>query len=87
MAEYNFTVLFEPAEEGDTLQEARAMAQDAIRGTLRACKRITCQFRPIGRSRKRFAFLKHPEEPTLRVALASIVRQTGYTTEEFAELL
>ena len=48
MAEYSFTVLFEPAEEGgfvvtcpalpglvtegDTMDEARAMAQDAIRG-------------------------------------------------------
>jgi antitoxin HicB len=48
MAEYKYTVLFEPAEEGgftvtcpalpglvtegDTLEEARAMAQDAIRG-------------------------------------------------------
>ena len=47
MAEYSYTVLFEPAEEGgfvvtcpalpglvtegDTLEEARAMAQDAIR--------------------------------------------------------
>jgi len=48
MVEYSYTVLFEPAEEGgftvtcpalpglvtegDTLEEARAMAQDAIRG-------------------------------------------------------
>ena len=48
--EYNYTVLFEPAEEGgfvatcpalpglvtegDTLEEARAMAQDAIRAYL-----------------------------------------------------
>lgn len=47
MVEYSYTVLFEPAEEGgfvvtcpalpglvtegDTLEEARAMAQDAIR--------------------------------------------------------
>ena len=50
MVEYNYTVLFEPAEEGgfvatcpalpglvtegDTLEEARAMAQDAIRAYL-----------------------------------------------------
>ena len=50
MAEYCYTVLFEPAEEGgfvatcpalpglvtegDTLEEARAMAQDAIRAYL-----------------------------------------------------
>ena len=50
MSEYHYTVLFEPAEEGgyvvtcpalpglvtegDTLEEARAMAQDAIRGYL-----------------------------------------------------
>lgn len=48
MAEYSYTVLFEPAEEGgfvvtcpalpglvtegDTIEEARAMAEDAIRG-------------------------------------------------------
>jgi antitoxin HicB len=50
MAEYNYTVLFEPAEEGgfvvtcpalpglvtegDTLEEAREMARDAIRAYL-----------------------------------------------------
>jgi antitoxin HicB len=50
MVEYSYTVLFEPAEEGgfvvtcpalpglvtegDTLEEARAMAQDAIRAYL-----------------------------------------------------
>ena len=50
MVEYNYTVLFEPAEEGgfvvtcpalpglvtegDTLEEAREMAQDAIRAYL-----------------------------------------------------
>ena len=50
MAEYSYTVLFEPAEEGgfvatcpalpglvtegDTLEEARRMAQDAIRAYL-----------------------------------------------------
>jgi predicted RNase H-like HicB family nuclease len=50
MTEYSFTVLFEPADEGgfvvtcpalpglvtegDTLDEAREMAQDAIRGYL-----------------------------------------------------
>lgn len=50
MTEYRYTVLFEPAEEGgfvatcpalpglvtegDTLEEAREMAQDAIRGYL-----------------------------------------------------
>lgn len=50
VSEYHYTVLFEPAEEGgyvvtcpalpglvtegDTLEEARAMAQDAIRGYL-----------------------------------------------------
>ena len=61
MAEYRYTVLFEPAEEGgfvvtcpalpglvtegDTLEEARAMAQDAIAPTLRACARIICRFR------------------------------------------
>ena len=48
MAQYSYTVLFEPAEEGgfvvtcpalpglvtegDTIEEARAMAEDAIRG-------------------------------------------------------
>ena len=52
---YNFTVLFEPAEEGgyvvtcpalpglvtegDTLEEARAMAADAIRGYLESLRK------------------------------------------------
>lgn len=55
MAEYNYTVLFEPAEEGgfvvtcpalpglvtegDTLEEARAMAHDAIRGYIESLKK------------------------------------------------
>jgi antitoxin HicB len=55
MAEYNYTVLFQPAEEGgfvvtcpalpglvtegDTLEEARAMAQDAIRGYIESLKK------------------------------------------------
>jgi antitoxin HicB len=53
--EYNFTVLYEPAEEGgyvvkcpalpglvtegDTLEEARAMAADAIRGYLESLRK------------------------------------------------
>jgi len=55
MAEYDYTVLFEPAEEGgfvvtcpalpglvtegDTLEEARAMAQDAIRGYIESLRK------------------------------------------------
>ena len=55
LEEYNFTVLFEPAEEGgyvvkcpalpglvtegDTLQEARAMAEDAIRAYLESLRK------------------------------------------------
>ena len=55
VAEYNFTVLFEPAEEGgfmvtclalpslvtedDTLEEARAMAPDAIRGYIESLQK------------------------------------------------
>jgi antitoxin HicB len=55
MKEYSYTVLFEPAEEGgftvtcpalpglvtegDTLEEARAMAQDAIRGYLESLRK------------------------------------------------
>ncbi len=55
MAEYSYTVLFEPAEEGgfvvtcpalpglvtegDTLEEARAMAQDAIRVYLESLRK------------------------------------------------
>jgi antitoxin HicB len=55
MAEYSFTVLFEPAEEGgfvvtcpalpglvtegDTLEEARAMAEDAIRGYIESLRK------------------------------------------------
>lgn len=58
MAEYNYTVLFEPAEEGrfvvtcppppglvtegDTLDEARAMAQDAIRGYIESLQKELC---------------------------------------------
>jgi predicted RNase H-like HicB family nuclease len=55
MAECNYTVLFEPVEEGgfvvtcpalpglvtegDTLEEARAMAQDAIRGYIESLQK------------------------------------------------
>jgi predicted RNase H-like HicB family nuclease len=55
MVEYSYTVLFEPAEEGgfvvtcpalpglvtegDTLEEARAMAQDAIRAYLESLRK------------------------------------------------
>ena len=55
MSEFTYTVLFEPAEEGgfvvtcpalpglvtegDTLEEARMMAQDAIRGYLESLQR------------------------------------------------
>ena len=55
MAEYSYTVLFEPAEEGgfvvtcpalpglvtegDTLEEARAMAQDAIRAYIESLRK------------------------------------------------
>jgi len=55
MAEYSYTVLFEPAEEGgfivtcpalpglvteaDTLEEARAMARDAIRGYIESLRK------------------------------------------------
>lgn len=55
MSEYSYTVLFEPAEEGgfvvtcpalpglvtegDTLEEARMMAQDAIRGYLESLRK------------------------------------------------
>jgi antitoxin HicB len=55
MAEYTYTVLFEPAEEGgfvvtcpalpglvtegDTIEEARAMAQDAIRGYIESLRK------------------------------------------------
>jgi predicted RNase H-like HicB family nuclease len=55
MAEYSYTVLFEPAEEGgfvvrcpalpglvtegDTLEEARAMAEEAIRGYIESLQK------------------------------------------------
>ena len=55
MAEYSYTVLFEPAEEGgfvvtcpafpglvtegDTIEEARAMVQDAIRGYIESLQK------------------------------------------------
>ena len=54
MAEYSYTILFEPADEGgfvvtcpalpglvtegDTLEEARAMAQDAICGYIESLR-------------------------------------------------
>jgi len=60
MSEYSYTVLFEPAEEGgfvvtcpalpglvtegETLEEARMMAQDAIRGYLESLRK---DHRPI----------------------------------------
>ena len=60
--EYSYTVLFEPAEEGgftatcpallvtegDTLEEARSMAQDAIRVYLESLRKDR---RPIPRDR------------------------------------
>jgi predicted RNase H-like HicB family nuclease len=64
MAEYSYTVLFEPAEEGgftatspalpglvtegDTLEEARSMAQDAIRAYLESLRKDR---QPIPRDR------------------------------------
>lgn len=55
MAAYSYTVLFEPAEEGgfvvtcpalpglvtegDTIEEARAMAEDAIRGYIESLRK------------------------------------------------
>lgn len=55
MAEYSYTVLFEPTEEGvfvvtcpalsglvtegDTMEEARAMASDAVRGYLESLRK------------------------------------------------
>jgi antitoxin HicB len=55
MTEYSYTVLFEPAEEGgfvvtcpalpglvtegDTIEEARAMAEDAIRGYIQSLRK------------------------------------------------
>ena len=64
MAEYSYTVLFEAADEGgfvvtcpalpglvtegDTLEEARAMAQDAIRGYLESLHK---DHQPIPRDR------------------------------------
>ena len=60
--EYSFTVVFEPAQEGgytvtcpalpglvtegDTLEEARAMAEDAIRAILEACAKTAQKSRP-----------------------------------------
>ena len=64
MAEYSYTVLFEAADEGgfvvtcpalpglvtegDTLEEARTMAQDAIRGYLESLHK---DHQPISRDR------------------------------------
>jgi antitoxin HicB len=67
MAEYSYTVLFEPAEEGgfivtcpalpglvtegDTLEEARAMAEDAIRAYIESLGKdrmpIPCDKTPV----------------------------------------
>jgi antitoxin HicB len=77
--EYTFTVLFEPAEEGgyvvtcpalpglvtegDTLEEARTMAQDAIRGYIESLRKDGL---PIPRDRK---LTLDPVKEELRVAL------------------
>ena len=65
--EYRYTVLFEPAEEGgytvtcpalpglvtegDTLEEARAMAADAIRGYIESLRKdrlpVPCDKKPV----------------------------------------
>ncbi len=39
IAEYSYTVLFEPAAEGDTLAKARDMAKDAIRAYLESLRK------------------------------------------------
>lgn len=60
---YTFTMLFEPAEEGgfvvtcpalpglvtegETLEEARLMAEDALRVISRACAKMVCRFHRI----------------------------------------
>ena len=86
MAEYSYTVLFEPAEEGgyvvacpalpglvtegDTLEEARRMAADAIRGYLEGLRKEpataagTCQ-PPVPVRR----VTRTPTPPVFRVAL------------------
>lgn len=77
--EYNFTVLFEPAEEGgyvvtcpalpglvtegDTLEEARAMARDAIRAYLESLRK---DGRPIPADKK---LALDPVKEEIRVAL------------------
>jgi predicted RNase H-like HicB family nuclease len=74
LIEYRYTVLFEPAEdgkyvvtcaalpglvtEGDTLEEARAMAADAIRGYSKASLRMACPYHPKTRSL--------PQSPSVR---------------------
>ena len=68
MTEYRYTVLFEPAEEGgfvvtcpalpglvtegDTLEEARAMAEDAIRGYIESLRKDHLPI-PSDKARKR----------------------------------
>lgn len=77
--EYNFTVLFEPAEEGgyvvtcpalpglvtegDTLEEARAMARDAIRAYLESLRK---DGQPIPADKK---LALDPVKEEIRVAL------------------
>jgi Uncharacterized conserved protein len=75
MAEYSYTVLFEPAEEGgftvtcpalpglvtegDTLEEARSMAQDAIR----------CYIESLRKDHLPIPSDKRPVEEEIRVLL------------------
>jgi antitoxin HicB len=79
LAEYSYTVLFEPAieggyvvtcpalpglvTEGDTLEEARSMAQDAIRGYLESLRK---DGRPIPADAKLSA---DPVKEEIRIAL------------------
>ena len=87
MTEYSYTVLLEPAEEGgfivtcpalpglvtegDTLEEARAMAEDAIRGYIESLRKDDL---PI------------PSDCASR-SHGAIIDQAGYRIEEFSKLL
>jgi predicted RNase H-like HicB family nuclease len=83
MAEYSFTVLFEPAEEGsfvvtcpalpglvtkgDTLEEARAMAQDAIRGYIESLQKDHSLFNQARRASHATVAQQGPETRNLGV--------------------
>ena len=107
--EYTYTLLFEPAEEGgyvvscpalpglvtegDTLDEAREMAKDAIQGYLECLLKdglpipddVPLRLEPLKESVR--VTLPFHGRDLKRRTLESIIKQSGLTTEEFLEII